>query len=241
MNPLRNALALAGITLVTALGCLQAIVLALLGRGGRPIDRVMERWARRVARLAGMRVEAAGMEKIDSRRAYVLVANHRSYMDTIALFLASPVPLRMMAKYTLFRVPLFGQALRLAGHLPVHRIKGRTDMEKLRREVKKMSAAGGSLCVFAEGKRQAIGILAPFKRGAFALAVDLGLPILPVSIVGTGAVMPAFRLRLAPGTARLRYHEPLETPGRDVEELCRLTREMIAAGCREMGEACRAA
>jgi len=239
MNRLRNASLLAGMAAVTALGCLQAVVLALAGRGGRPIDRVTARWARRIARLAGMRVEAHGAAEIDRTRSYVLVANHRSYMDTIALYLTSPVPLRMLAKYTLFRVPLFGQALRLAGHLPVHRVKGRTDMDKLRLEAHQMTAAGCSLCVFAEGKRQAVGMLAPFKRGAFALAVEMGLPILPVSIVGTGAIMPAFSFRLTPGTARLRYHPPLETAGRDIEDLLPLTRQIVAAGCRELGDPCR--
>lgn len=186
-----------------------AVILILLGFTGPVIDRITRRWARAVARAAGMTVTATGLARVDPAQTYVVVVNHRSHLDTVALYLTCPVPLRMLAKAVLFQIPVFGWAMRLSGHLPVERERTGRRTATIMRHFERLRAAGRSLCVFPEGIRQREGTLGDFKMGAFAIAVAGRLPILPVSIEGTRRILPPKQLRFTPGVARVRYHPPI--------------------------------
>jgi len=234
VGPIRNFLSLLVIALWTAACGAAAILTSFFDKSGRAADAITRNWAGLVAALSGLKITVEGAEVVDRNRSYVLVANHRSHLDTIALVLTCPLPLRMLAKAELFNIPIFGQALARVGHLRVDRRQGRTDLTRLGPAVRKMVDAGRTLCVFAEGSRQPEGAYGEFKRGAFYLARQNGLPILPVSIVGTGAVLPPKRLRLRPGTARLRYHPPIEISEQNEDELRSQVFEIIRRGGREL-------
>ncbi|NLH47026.1 MAG: 1-acyl-sn-glycerol-3-phosphate acyltransferase [Myxococcales bacterium] len=227
MNACRNTFALARIIWATLVWGDLALLAALLGFTGPVIDRVTRRWCRAVASAGGMRVAASGLDNVDARQNYVVVANHRSHLDTVALYLTCPVPLRMLAKVVLFKIPVFGWAMRLTGHIPVERERAGGQLEKIRPHLERLRAAGRSLCVFPEGIRQRAGTLGDFKLGAFVIAVESGLPILPVSIEGTRRILPPKRLRFTPGEARVRFHPPFSPAGLTPDELRARVRKIL--------------
>jgi 1-acyl-sn-glycerol-3-phosphate acyltransferase len=160
------------------------------------------------------------------------MGNHQGNFDILALTLAIPRRFSWIAKEELFRVPLFGGAMRRAGYIPLDRSDGR-------RALKSMDAAaarirnGSSVVVFPEGTRTKDGNLLPFKRGGFLLAAKAGVPVVPLTINGSMKINPRNRLELYPGVIRISFAEPVMTAavkGKDKQELLEQVRTAIAAG-----------
>jgi len=160
------------------------------------------------------------------------MGNHQGNFDILALTLAIPRRFSWIAKEELFRVPLFGGAMRRAGYIPLDRSDGR-------RALKSMDAAaarirnGSSVVVFPEGTRTKDGNLLPFKRGGFLLAAKAGVPVVPLTINGSMKINPRNRLELYPGVIRISFAEPVITAavkGKDKQELMEQVRTAIAAG-----------
>ncbi|HPQ68907.1 MAG TPA: lysophospholipid acyltransferase family protein [bacterium] len=231
---LRDLLIEAIIIFATLLCGSIAIVASFFETRGRVADAMTRLFARTVAIACGMKIVAEGVEHIDPQQSYVVVANHRSHLDSVALTLTCPAPLRMLAKEVLFRVPLFGTAIRRIGHIPVYRGENGNDMNQLVLATRELVQRKHSLCVYAEGARQKTRRIAEFKRGAFIIARASGLPILPVSITGTEAILPTKTLHFTPGTAHVRFHPPMQTETKDVEKLRAKAQKTITAGCREL-------
>jgi len=164
------------------------------------------------------------------RRAYVVVANHQSMLD---IFMLSRIPREMkwVAKAELFRIPWIGWMFRLSGDIPVWRgesTSGRAALGKARDYLDH----GMSVMLFPEGTRSRDGRLLPFKPGAFKLALEAGVPVLPVAVNGTADGMPKGSPWVRPAEAWARILEPVETAGMteaDVHRLAALVRERIAA------------
>ena len=191
------------------------IVLALLLRGlggGRhwPLRMASRCWAPGLLRGAGARLRIEGLEHIDWSQPHVFVANHQSMIDICALFRAIPVPLRFVLKQELARVPLVGWYARAMGMVFIERGQARSAARRLRTAVR-MVRGGASLCAFPEGTRSRNGTVAPFKGGAFQVAIAAGAPVVPVAIHGSGAVLPAAGFRVRPGTITVRLGVPLPT------------------------------
>ena len=230
----RSLIAVPGVILATTLAGLAQLAASLADRSGRISDAIARAWAWAVAGACGLKVAGAGA--VDPRRAYVLVANHQSHLDTIALLLTCPVPMRMLAKKSLFRIPVMGWAMRRMGHLPVARERATpAAMARLRAAVEGLARRGQSVVVFAEGSRSPDGGVRAFKKGAFHLARDFGLPILPVAIDGTARVLPARTLRFRGGRARVTYLAPIDPAGREVDDLLAETRGRIV---KALGQIC---
>ena len=226
--PPRSLLAVPGVILATTLAGVVQLAASLFDRSGRISDAIARAWAWAIARVCGLRVTAAGRERVDPRRTYVIVANHQSHLDTIALLLTCPAPMRMLAKKSLFRIPVMGWAMKRMGHVPVERDRAtRGSLDRLRAAVEGLIGRGQSVVVFAEGSRSPDGRVRAFKKGAFHLARTFDLPILPVAIDGTARVLPAWTLRFRGGTARVTYLPPIEPAGREVEDLLAETRARI--------------
>jgi 1-acyl-sn-glycerol-3-phosphate acyltransferase len=141
---------------------------------------------------------------------YVFVSNHQSIYDIPAIFASLPFQLRIIAKDSLARFPVLGWHLRRGGHLFVDR--QHPDRDGILKRWRALVSEGLSLIIFAEGTRSPDGRVARFKAGSFLLAIEAGLPVVPVAVVGTRAVMPKGRLRTEPGAVTLVVHDPIQPP-----------------------------
>ncbi len=138
-------------------------------------------------------------------------ANHQSIYDIPILFWALPYQLRIIAKESLGRFPFLGWHLRRTGHMLVDR--RRPDRTKIFGWASRLTGNGLSLIVFPEGTRSRDGRVARFKGGSFYLALEAGLPVVPLSVIGSRRVMLKGRLATYPGHVRLVVHDPIDTSG----------------------------
>jgi 1-acyl-sn-glycerol-3-phosphate acyltransferase len=167
-------------------------------------------WARLILRTTGVRTQVSGLEHLDSTKSYVIASNHQSIYDIPILFASLPLQLRIVAKRSLGKFPFLGWHLQRTGHLLVDRRKpGAGIVAKMRRLVREAH----SLIVFPEGTRSTDGAVGRFKKGTFIVAIDAGLPVVPVSLSGSRHVMKKGRLMVCPGYVRLTVHPPIPTDG----------------------------
>lgn len=227
---LRTAITFPLIVLDAAFFALASILFSYTKKAEPFIDFCTVSWAKIIGWLAGMKVSKVGDEKIDRNRTYVMVSNHQSHMDTIALYITSPVPIRMLAKAELFKIPIFGRAMAKAGHIKIFRDKNRkTDFNRLIQGVENLKKSKQTVMVFAEGTRSSKPGLQSFKSGAFIIAKKFDLPILPVTIIGTGKILPAKTLTMYSGDVKVTYHDPIEVTDIEVEELKEKTHQVIGS------------
>ncbi len=188
-------------------------------------------WARVMAWVTPMRVEVEGRENIDPHQSYVLVSNHQSQYDIFVLYGWLGVDFKWVMKQELRKVPGIGVACERLGHIFIDRSNHAVAVATLEAAKEKI-VDGTSVIFFPEGTRSLDGHLLRFKRGAFRMALDLGLPILPLTVAGTRDVLPAGTSDLMPGSARLIIHEPISIEGvtvEDCQELSDRVREVIAS------------
>lgn len=168
-------------------------------------------WSRLILATTGVRVDVTGLEKLVPGRTYVFVSNHQSIYDIPVLFWSLPYQLRIIAKESLGRFPFLGWHLRRTGHMLVDR--SRPDRKRIFQWASRLTSQGLSLIVFPEGTRSRDGRVGRFKGGSFLLALQAGLPVVPLSVVGSRHVMLKGRLATYPGQVRLVIHDPLDTSG----------------------------
>jgi 1-acyl-sn-glycerol-3-phosphate acyltransferase len=198
----------------------------------RRFDEVaMRLWARSIVRSSFLRARVVGLENIAPNEACIFCANHLSYLDPPLMAALLPNRLRFLAKRSLFRIPVFGWAMRRMGHLPLDRENAREAKRNLAEAVREFGA-GSSIVVFPEGGRSVDGRLAPFLSGGFRLAITLEAPVVPVAIQGTREALAPGTLDFRGGTVRLLVGRPISTRGfapRDREALARKVRTAIEA------------
>ena len=187
-----------------------SLVSSLVDRSGNTAHRCARAWARLILLTTGVRVRVEGLERLPHDGAYVFVSNHQSIYDIPILFWTLPFQLRIIAKASLGRFPVLGWHLRYTGHLLVER--ERTGAATLA-QVAALMEGGRSLIVFPEGTRSRDGRVGPFKRGLFLMAIEAGLPVVPVSVAGSRHVMLKGRLMTCPGNVDVVVHEPIQTRG----------------------------
>jgi 1-acyl-sn-glycerol-3-phosphate acyltransferase len=186
-------------------------------------------WSRWILATTGVRVDVSGLEQIDPRGTYVFVANHQSIYDIPILFWSLPHQLRIIAKESLGKFPVIGWHLSRTGHMLVDR--SRPDRSKIFGWASRLTANGLSLILFPEGTRSRDGRVAKFKGGSFFLALEAGLPVVPISIVGSRHIMLKGRLATYPGRVRLVVHPPIDTrglAGSDARAFAERVRQIIA-------------
>lgn len=191
--------------------CVPTLVEATQGRVTKAIcDRRLDRWSRRIVANARMHVHVRGGEHFDRGRTYVVMSNHQSLYDIPVLFYVLGPNLRMVTKKELFDVPIFGTAMDLAGFIKIDRGNRASAKESLT-VAGQMLKSGTSVWIAPEGTRSVSGKLLPFKKGAFYLAFEAGLPILPVTLDGTREALLAKGLRSVAG-ARIdvTIHPPID-------------------------------
>ena len=186
--------------------------------------------ARNWLRLSGTRVRVRGLEHLDPQRSYVFIANHRSFLDTATLFAHLDRRIGLLAKKELLKVPILGYGMGFCNILAIDR----TNRESAFRTTKAATdrlRAGVSFGVFAEGTRARPGQLLPFKKGGFYMAVEAGVPIIPVAIKHTDALMGKGTGVARPGVIEMVILPPIETVGmtdEDVKPLSERTRALVA-------------
>ena len=210
--------------------CLALLVLILCaGRKHWPLRMASRLWAPGLLTGAGVKLELQGFEAIDFSKPYVIVANHQSIIDICVLFRAVPVPLRFVLKQELARVPFVGAYAKAMGMVFIERRSARNASRKLH-EAARLFQEGHCLCAFPEGTRSRDGRVGGFKGGVFKLAIESGVPILPIVIEGSGEVLPASGFRVRPGRICLRAGTPIltgELDQGDRQELAERSRQMI--------------
>lgn len=214
-------LVLAGVTLV-----LRPVL------GARTVSRLTGvSWARLISWCTPMKVRVEGRDNVDPEQSYVLACNHQSHYDVLVLYGWLGVDFKWVMKQELRHIPGLGPACASLGHIFIDRSDHQAALRSLE-EAKRRIVNGTSVMFFPEGTRSPNGRLLRFKRGAFRMALDLGLPILPLTINGTRDVLPARSVDLTPGAARLVIHPPIPTEGlenADLPELMNTTKESIAS------------
>ena len=190
-----------------------SLVSCLVDPSGRLAHGCARAWSWLILATTGVRVQVTGRDRLARDRSYVFVANHQSIYDIPILFASLPFQLRIIAKASLAYIPVLGWHLRQAGHLLVNRVgPGAMTLTRMAQIMRR----GHSLMVFPEGTRSIDGRLRRFKRGVFLGAIEAGLPIVPVVMIGSRHVMLKGRLMTCPGEVQLVIHAPL--PTRDLNQ-----------------------
>lgn len=177
--------------------------------GDGDVFRRLERvWARGLTRVWGVDVAAFGAENIDAARSYVIMSNHASHVDIVALFLALPVIPGFLAKSELDKVPFLSTALRAGGHVVIDRGKHSSALGTLKLAAEEVRN-GKTIVVFPEGTRGDSATVGPFKKGGFHLAKEAGVPIIPVGVRGSRDVLPKHGRLLKPGRVEVHIGQPI--------------------------------
>lgn len=159
--------------------------------------------------LTGVRVQIVGLDQIDRSRAYIYMSNHMSNLDPPIQIPIIPGRTSVMVKKELFKTPILGPAMRLASLVPVDRGNRDAGIEAVR-IAKTVVEKKLNMTIYVEGHRSLDGKLMPFKKGPFYLAVECGVPVVPVTIVGTHYAMPKGRFAIKPGLVKVIFHAPIE-------------------------------
>jgi 1-acyl-sn-glycerol-3-phosphate acyltransferase len=204
------------------------------------IEKIIRVWSRVWLVASGTKLEVEGAENIDPNRSYVVVANHLSALDIMACLLAVPLPIRFLAKKELFRVPVLAQGMRMVGIIEVDREARGAVHSEVNRQSRELIEKGRSLIIYAEGTRPRNGVMKPFKKGAFTMAIRSGLPVLPLSIHGSYEAWPPGKPIVRGGVIRVVLDKPIETEGlttSDTGDLRDQVREVIAGRVETLGGA----
>ncbi|HEU0012052.1 MAG TPA: lysophospholipid acyltransferase family protein, partial [Longimicrobium sp.] len=212
-----------------------AIVAGLFGVRGHPYVAWSRQWARMALWGSGCRVVGHGTENIVPGEPFVLVANHISWFDIFAIAVLLEVDFHFVAKKELEKIPVFGRAWRVAGHISIDRSNRERAVESLRRAGEQMRREKSVVVIFAEGTRARNGRLQPFKKGAFVLGAQTGIPLIPTVVANSYNIMRPDTFIVRPATIHVYFEPPIPSEGRSPDELMRATRavmvrRLVAAG-----------
>jgi 1-acyl-sn-glycerol-3-phosphate acyltransferase len=171
-----------------------------------------------------MKVNIKGRDKVDPLQSYVIVANHQSLIDILILYGYLGMDIKWVMKQELRSVPVLGYAAKLMGHILIDRSNSGAAYASINNARQKINN-GMSVVFFPEGTRSRSGEVKNFKKGAFRLAQELGLPILPVAIHGSSNILPSDTVDLMPGNVTLEFCDPIPTTGLDRSDITKLTRQ----------------
>ena len=237
MRFLRSLLTIPHVAIVTAFGSLMGLLMRVRDPSGDWVLDLARWWSGWVTGFAGVHISVDNRSNLESHQPYVFMANHASTIDIWALFLAIPRRVRMIAKKQLARIPLFGWVMWAGRFIFIDRqnaAAARRSIDDAGRRIR----GGDSVLIFPEGTRTRDGQLGAFKKGGFHLAMEAGVPIVPIALRGTRALMPRGSLRVKSGEVSVIIGKPIPTSGLTVEDrpaLIQRVRDAIAAMAAEPG------
>jgi len=226
----RLALTFAAATVITIVLAPPLLLLSLVD-SGQVAYLVSRMWVTVVSRVMGLTFSIRGTEKIVPGTSYIVTPNHQSNVDILGLVLMLPFRYKWVLKKELVKIPLFGWCLARSGAICIDRSNPRQAVEQLREGSDRL-ANGWSVLIYPEGTRTTDGKLRTFKKGAFMMAVQTGIPILPVTSNGAFKIMPKTSLLFRPGHIAITIGDPIPTEGlteEDVPELMEKTRAAVEA------------
>jgi 1-acyl-sn-glycerol-3-phosphate acyltransferase len=235
MNPLSLLTTLSGlifipiVTFVIGSACVVSALLRAKDVPGGPYDVLPRAWAKACLAVTGVRVVIHNRERAFEGAPHIFVANHMSWFDIPALGSFLPRA-KFVAKAELFRIPVFGAAMRSVGMVPIQRTNRKAAFGAYD-EASRRIRDGNSVIVFPEGTRGDEYPLRGFKKGPFVLAIDAGAPVVPVLIYGAREVIRRGSMMVNPGTIHVHLLEPVSVDGfeyDDRDELAEIVRSCIA-------------
>jgi 1-acyl-sn-glycerol-3-phosphate acyltransferase len=182
-------------------------------------------------KATGTRVILKNREIVNPKETYVYMANHQSWFDIFVLLAYIPGQFRWLAKEELYKIPIVGQAMRLIGYIPIDRSNKAKAFESIAEAARRVRE-GVSVMIFPEGTRSSNGVLQPFKKGGFFLAIQSKKPILPISISGSYKVMLKGSWMVHPGTITVTFHPPIPTETFSIDDRDKLI-ELVGNAIRK--------
>ena len=189
---------------------LLVIFLSFFVRSGNPLHKIARFWGRSILIVSRVKVSVKGLSNLDRSKSYIYMSNHQSNFDIPVLLGYLKVQFRWLAKMELFKIPVFGHAMRKAGYISIDRNNRESAFESLKTAARKIKS-GVSVLIFPEGTRSRDGKIHPFKKGGFVMAVDSGVPIVPIVLTGTSSIMAKGSFRINPGNVSMIVHQPIQT------------------------------
>lgn len=198
-------------TLIISVVCsVMTILVSYLSKNDDTLHKIVKIWANSILATSGVKVTLRGLSHIKKSQSHVYMSNHQSNFDIPVLISSLPVHFRWLAKTDLFKIPLFGFAMKRASHISIDRSNRRSAFKSLKRAAD-IIRSGVSVLIFPEGTRSEDGSIEQFKQGGFVLAIDSGMPIVPVIINGTFPIMPRDQPVIKRGNVTLTICKPIQT------------------------------
>lgn len=230
-NTIRVAWLFVWACIATLILCVPVIAAGLLGRTGNLAFSLTKIWAYTMLAVSFVRTEIQDKARILKGQSYIIIANHQSLYDILALVTTLGIQFRWFIKKEIIKVPIFGYALYASRNIFLDRSDTARAIESINKGMDRLPA-GASVMVFAEGTRSADGRIQEFKKGGFMAAIVRKLPILPVTVNGSRRVMPKGSLVVKPGRIQVVVGHPIETnnyTADTIQELMDKTRGTIMA------------
>jgi len=234
----RSALLVVIAVIVTAFMSSCAFLFPLISPGENKVHKIANLWARMLLWLTNTRVDVIGKENVLMEKPQIFMANHQSDFDILIVLAYIPGQFRWIAKKELFKIPVFGKAMRNAGYIEIDRQNHEKALKSLDEAAQKIRE-GKSVVTFPEGTRSRDGKIRPFKQGMFHLAIQAGVPIVPISIIGAHEIMPKRTLKLKPGRITMVIDRPVDVSGYTLEtrsELIEKIRQIIVGNFESQAE-----
>lgn len=202
---------------ITAFMSFWSVVFSVFPSADNKIHKVANLWAKILLLICNIKVKVIGKENILQWKPQVFMANHQSDFDILISLAYIPAQFRWIAKKELFAIPIFGAAMRSAGYIEIDRSNHEKALQSIDEAALRIRR-GKSIMTFPEGTRSREGEINAFKQGAFHLAIKSGVPIVPVSIIGSGRIMPKRSLRIKPGQIKMIIGKPIDVVNYDIEK-----------------------
>lgn len=219
--------------LATFLTALSTIILSYLTKKASTLSIPSRLWSHFVCSISFIKVSVEGLENLDKNQSYVIAANHQSIYDIWLIYGWIGRPFSWIMKKELRKAPFLGFACERIGHIFVDRSNAVEAKKSLEAAEKKLRD-GNCVVIFPEGTRSKDGKVGPFKRGAFSMAADLHLPIVPISIIGAYERMSRYDWSVKPGPLKMKIHKPISfeqnLTEQEVRALANQVREVIIKG-----------
>lgn len=222
---------------ITALAAACVVVINIFSTAEKHGRRIGRRWAKILLSLSGVKINIIGAEHIIAGKPQILMANHQSDFDILICMAGIPADFIWTAKKELFRIPVFGKAMSLSGFIEIDRQDHEKAIKNLEQAAEKLRG-GISVAAFPEGTRSRDGRLLPFKAGMFILAIQTGIPVVPVSIIGSGKIMSKKSWQVNRGEIIMVIDKPIDVSGYTIETrapLMERVRDVIAANQGKYG------
>jgi 1-acyl-sn-glycerol-3-phosphate acyltransferase len=202
---------------ITAFMSFWSVVFSIFPDADNKIHKVANLWAKILLLICNTKVKVIGEENLLRGKPQILMANHQSDFDILISLAYIPLQFRWIAKKELFSIPIFGAAMRSAGYIEIDRSDRGKALHSIDEAALRIQK-GKSIMTFPEGTRSRDGEIKPFKHGTFYLAIKSGVPIVPVSIIGSGQIMQKRSLRIKPGQIKMIIGKPIEVNNFDFEK-----------------------